>query len=72
MAFDSPCVLLQELQRRYKARTLSGVPQTPTTYANLDCAFIENPLVFIVQIIGRARSPLYDLLIALTNSSIDI
>ena len=34
-------------------------PRTPTrtTDANLDCAFVENTIVFVVQKIGRARAP---------------
>ena len=34
-----------------------------TTDANLDCAFVENALVFVVPKIGRTRAPfgpLYD------------
>ena len=34
-------------------------PRTPsrTTDANLDCAFVENALVFVAPKIGRARAP---------------
>ena len=29
-----------------------------TTVANLDCVFVENPLIFVVPKIGRALAPL--------------
>ena len=40
--------------------TRRGGPRTPsrTTDANLDCAFVENSLVFVFPKIGRARLPL--------------
>ena len=41
-------------------RARRGGPRTPSrpTYANLDCAFVENALIFVVLKIGRARAPL--------------
>ena len=40
-----------------------GGPRTPTrtTDANLDCAFVENALVFVAPKIGRARASPPDL-----------
>ena len=38
---------------------MRGGPKTPsrTTDANLDCAFVENALVFVVLNIGGAQAP---------------
>ena len=40
-------------------RARRGGPRTPSgpTDANLDCAFVENTLVFVVPKIGRALGP---------------
>ena len=65
-ALDSPRALLPELQR-YKDTVRCAAlgaevrgPRTPsrTTDANLDCAFVENALLFVVPNIGGARAPL--------------
>ena len=53
-----------ELQRNMGHRQVCGSrrsgprKQSTTTDANLDCAFVENALVFIVPKVGRARGPL--------------
>ena len=59
-ALDSPCALLPEVQI-YKdtvrcAALGAEVPGTPsrTTDANLDFAFVESALLFMVPNIGRA------------------
>ena len=45
---------------RQVCRARRGGPRTPsrTTDANLDCAFVENALLFVVPNIGGARAPL--------------
>ena len=43
-----------------ESRPLLGVPRhrSRTTYANLDCVFVENALIFGVSKIDRAQAPL--------------
>ena len=59
-ALNSPCALLLELQRSKDTDRCAGGPRTTsrTTDANLDCAFVENALVYVVPKIGWAWAPL--------------
>ena len=54
------CVLLPDLQRykeNFRCGKLGSTTLSKTSDANIDCASVENALVFIDPKIGRAHGP---------------